>query len=216
MQGCTYVFQSWHEVIKEKRSNQEKKVENIEKMMNMGLRLSKLTKMANSCLSPFLLNDMFIFLVSIVCWGYMSSIFLFNLHVLELSPLPLLNTLLFLSVTLENLWQIWCLCDSTQRFLNARELALKELQKDIMDNYPLLDKRLKWKAQIVEERLSNEDAFSPHDFFNLGRSAFLPTIASGFTYYIIIVQFKLSEVFINANNGTIDANNTSNISSQQI
>ena len=54
MDGCTHVFHSWCEVIKEKRSNQEK-VENIEKMINMGLRLSKLTKMANRCLSPFLL-----------------------------------------------------------------------------------------------------------------------------------------------------------------
>ena len=79
-----------------------------------------------------------------------------------------------------------------------------------MDNYPLLDRRLKWKSQIVEERLSNEDAFSPHDFFNLGRSAFLPTLASGFTYFIIIVQFKLSEKPDDPTNSTMILENSLN------
>ena len=90
----------------------------------------------------------------------------------------------------------------TRKLHNRLYSTLRELRKDIMDNYPLLDRRLKWKAQIVEERLSNEDAFSPHDFFNLGRSAFLPTLASGFTYFIIIVQFKLSEKPYDPSNST--------------
>ena len=93
---------------------------------------------------------------------------------------------------------------------NCDYSTFRELRKDIMDNYPLLDRRLKWKSQIVEERLSNEDAFSPHDFFNLGRSAFLPTLASGFTYFIIIVQFKLSEKPDDPTNSTMILENSMN------
>ena len=205
--GCRHMFESWTKVMQENRfTRNQDKIGHIESMMNMGLRLSKLTKKANSCLSPFLLNDMLIFLVSVVTWGYMACCILFprNMEQLQISWIPLAQAILWLCLSGENLWRIWCLCNIVQDFLNARGKALKELQDDIMENYPLLDRRLKWRAQIAEEGLSNEDAFSPHDFFNLGRSAFLPTLASGFTYFIIIVQFKLSEVSVEPNydNGT--------------
>ena len=64
--GCAYLFKVWNDEMQEKRicKTDEEKLQNVENMMNMGLRLSKLTKKANSCLSPFLLFDMFIFLVS--------------------------------------------------------------------------------------------------------------------------------------------------------
>ena len=77
---------------------------------------------------------------------------------------------------------------------------------------------MKWKAQLVEERLSNEDAFAPVGFFSLKRSAFLPCIASCLTYFIIIIQFKLSEnpspiadtLLTNTTNITMSFTNTTN------
>ena len=56
-----------------------------------------------------------------------------------------------------------------------------------------MNRRLRWRAEIVEERLSNPDALAPLDFFNMSRATFLPCVASAFTYFIIIIQFKLSE-----------------------
>ena len=106
IQGCKHVFDSWSQVMKDKRlcKTDQQKVAYAEDMMNMGLRLSTLTKKANQSMSPFLLNDMFIFLVSLVTWSYMACVILFprNMELLKINWIPLWNALIYLFLAIEN------------------------------------------------------------------------------------------------------------------
>ena len=69
------------------------------------------------------------FQVSVVTWGYMATVLLFNLHLLKISLIPLWQALLYVCLTGENLWRIWCLCDLAQKFLNTRDLALRYIHR---------------------------------------------------------------------------------------
>lgn len=144
-------------------------------------------------IAPFVIIDMTVFLVSAVGWLYTSFTLFFDLQILEISYDPLLNSIVTFVLAMSYIWRIWHKCNLTQEFLNVRSLVLNELQSDFMENFNLLDRRLKWKAEIVEERLANPDIYAPNSFFTMNRATFLPSLASAFTYFIIIVQFKLSE-----------------------
>ena len=91
-----------------------------------------------------------------------------------------------------NVKRVWGKCDDAQFLSDDIEAAIKDLTHDLVQNYHLMDRRMKWKADVLQERFS-EEPISPFDFFTLNRSAFLPTLASAVTYFIIIIQFKLSE-----------------------
>lgn len=165
----------------------------MDNQMNMGLKLAKLTSLNNHLIGPFIIYDFTGFLVSAIGFCYTACTVFFYLDSLGESYTPAFNSLIALCLTISYLYRVWCKCDFAQQSLNARSLALKELKADVIENYNVLDRRLRWKAEIVEERLSNDDAFSPGSFFTLNRATFLPSIASAFTYFIIIIQFKLSE-----------------------
>ena len=108
-----------------------------------------------------------------------------------------------------NIHRVWSKCNDSQLLSDDIQGAVKELSHDLVLNYHLMDRRMKWKADVLQERFS-EEAISPFDFFTLNRSTFLPTVASAFTYFIIIIQFKLSETSTsNSNtNSTILTNST--------
>ena len=91
--------------------------------------------------------------------------------------------------------RIWRKCDLSEIFLDTRAIALQTIQfNHIYRMYPKLDRRLKWKIQVLEDRLSRPNAISPYFAFNLNRSTFLPGLATVLTYLIIVIQFKLTEV----------------------
>lgn len=165
----------------------------MEKQMNVALKLAKLTNSNNQLIAPFIIFDFTAFLVSAIGFCYTAFTVFFYLDSLSKSYTPAFNSLIALCLTISYLYRVWCKCDYAQQSLNARSQALKEFKVDFVENYNFLDRRLRWKSEIVEERLSNEDAFSPGSFFTLNRATFLPSLASAFTYFIIIIQFKLSE-----------------------
>ena len=109
--------------------------------------------------------------------------------------------------------RLWNKCNDSQMLSDAIEASAKELSIDLLANYHKLDKRLKWKSDVLEERLVKEDPIRPYDFFTMNRSAFLPTLASALTYFIIIIQFKLSESNLDtvATNITVNSNISLNV-----
>jgi len=197
LKSSAYKFAAWNQEIASNRKIAEKvpeeKIVRIEKQMDIGLQLAKLNKKADNVISPFLMIDMTIFLISSIGWLYYAFTIFFHLEVLAKTYQPLFSSIIAVCLTGSSIYRIWLKCDTAQFFLNARGGALKELKKDLVEMHPDLDSRLQWKAEVVEERLSNQDAFAPGGFFTLDRSTFLPTIASAFTYFIIIIQFKLSQ-----------------------
>ena len=91
--------------------------------------------------------------------------------------------------------RIWRKCDLSEIFLDTRASALQTMQFNHVNRmYPKLDRRLKWKIQVLEDRLSRPNAISPYFAFNMNRSTFLPGLATVLTYLIIVIQFKLTEV----------------------
>ena len=54
---------------------------------------------------------------------------------LEISLNPLWQAILYVCLTGENLWRIWCLCDLVQRFLNTRNLALRYVKIKVVTRF---------------------------------------------------------------------------------
>ena len=129
--GCTHAFNKWNIDLKNKRVQLKSdidKLQNLEDSMNMGLRLSKLTKMGNDFMAPFLLNDMTVFLIGTVCWCYCAFSFFFNLDLINHTLNPLFMTFTYFGFTIDCLLRIWNKCNFSQELLNARSAALKELK----------------------------------------------------------------------------------------
>lgn len=206
--GMSYLGEAWHsEILKRREFIKEKREiphnclrfkpsklfsveDNLEDLMDLGFTIGKITKSANQVVSPFVMIDMMIFLTSAVSWFYIGSAVFFEGN---LNPNKALYAVTSLSFGLSNIARIWKKCNLAQLYLDTRATAVKELQKDVLDNCGELSPRLRWKAEIMQERLARDDAFAPHAFFVLNRATAIPCIASIITYFIIIIQFKLSE-----------------------
>jgi hypothetical protein len=167
-------------------------MERIECLMDIGLDLARVTKLANQVTSPFLMNFMTVFVVSTIGMLYSCATIFFSLDKNVTWDSILFSTTTF-SFAMMYLWRIWQKCNSAQMYLDSREQALAEIQKDIIENYGQLNRRLRWKAEAMTERLSCPDAYAPSSYFILNRATILPFVAAVITYFIIILQFKLSE-----------------------
>ena len=67
------------------RRKQNKDLEGLEELLNIGFYLSKLIRFLNKILSPFLFIDMIVFMTSAVMWCYTSFAFLFHVEALNRS-----------------------------------------------------------------------------------------------------------------------------------
>ena len=159
--------------------------------MDVGFNLDKLTYKTNTLLAPFILTDMTMNLGSSICWAYFSVIIFFRENVIFDDGLFSVTSFLF---ALFSIVRVLRKSNLAEMYLCSRSDALEEFQKLALENYGKFDRRLKWKLEVLEERLTRENAFSPYDSFNLNRGAFIPSVASVITYFIIIIQFKISEV----------------------
>ena len=178
--------------------------------MDVGFNLDKLTFKVNDVLSPLIYNEMLMYLGTSVSWAYFSVRLFFSVQNICLENVLFTMAALFLTMIYTH--KVLRKCNLAEIYLNSRASALEELQNNVYQKYAKFDRRLKWKIEILEERLSRENAYSPYYAFNLNRAAFLPSFASVITYFIIIVQFKISEVPTNSNTTseaiTILTNNT--------
>ena len=209
LRSLAYLFNVWQEEMKSRRITKTTN-ESLEHILDLGFYLSKLTRSVNGILAPFLFIDMIVLSTSSVMWCYSGFAFFGNFSVLEETIIPLFYCLTSFAFVFLYVHRLWIKCDDAQRLTNAIEAATKELSIDLLANYHLLDKRMKWKSDVLEERLMKEDPIRPYEFFSLKRSAFLPTLASALTYFIIIIQFKLSESNTSTSEVNLNGNFTTN------
>ena len=194
LRSLAYLYNVWQVEMKSRRTKEPEDVQGLEDILNLGFYLSNLTRSLNSLLSPFLFIDMIVLSTSSVMWCYTGFAFFGNLDLLEQTIIiPLVYCLTSFGFVCMYVQRLWNKCNDSQVLSDAIEASTKELSIDLLANYHKLDKRLKWKSDVLEERLAKEDPIRPYDFFTMDRSAFLPTLASALTYFIIIIQFKLSE-----------------------
>ena len=208
LRSLAYLYNVWQVEMKSRRSSTKdpQNDQGLEDILNLGFYLSNLTRLLNTILSPFLFIDMIVLSTSTVMWCYNGFAFFGNLGKFEEIMIPLVYCLTSFGFVCMYVQRLWNKCNDSQMLSDAIEASAKELSIDLLANYHKLDKRLKWKSDVLEERLVKEHPIRPFDFFTMNRSAFLPTLASALTYFIIIIQFKLSE----SNLDTVSTNITVN------
>ena len=84
-----------------------------------------------------------------------------------------------------------------------KEVALKQ--------YSNMSRRQKAKLTVLDMRLERENVFSPFGLFTLNRSTVVSCYASVVTYFIIMIQFRISEPSfstLNNSTSTITSNET--------
>ncbi len=164
----------------------------LNRVLDNGLALDKMIKQTNKAIAPFVLTDFVTALVTSVGMLYISTTFIMKSTVLRIGLV--VNSLMGLTLAIAFLHNIWSRCDAAQETIDLKNEALDQVKTLAYKNLDRMTKRLKSKLEVLDCRLGRNNLFSPFGAYTLDRTTVVSCYASVITYFIIMIQFRISEI----------------------